>query len=40
MMNVLLVCFVLLVGVLVYGMHRWEKAMRVPGLGAVAETLA
>lgn len=31
MMNVLLVVYVLLVGVLVWIMHRWEKAMRIPG---------
>ncbi len=31
MMNVLLVVYVLLVGVLVWVMHRWEKAMRIPG---------
>ena len=33
MMNVLLVCYFLLVGVLVYLMHRWERAIRVPGFG-------
>jgi polar amino acid transport system permease protein len=33
MMNVLLVCYFALVGVLVYGMHRWERAIRVPGFG-------
>ncbi len=33
MMNVLLVCYFLLVGVLVYAMHRWERAIRVPGFG-------
>lgn len=31
LMNVLLVTYVALVGVLVYGMHRWERAMRIPG---------
>jgi polar amino acid transport system permease protein len=31
MMNVLLVIYVSLVGVLVYIMGRWERAMRVPG---------
>jgi polar amino acid transport system permease protein len=36
MMNVLLICYVVLVGVLVYTMHRWEKSMRVPGMGVVA----
>jgi polar amino acid transport system permease protein len=34
MMNVLLVCYFVLVGILVYGMHRWERAIRVPGFGA------
>jgi polar amino acid transport system permease protein len=33
MMNVLLVCYFLLVGVLVYAMHRWERAIRLPGFG-------
>ena len=33
MMNVLLVCYFLLVGILVYAMHRWERAIRVPGFG-------
>jgi polar amino acid transport system permease protein len=33
MMNVLLVCYVGLVGLFVYVMHRWERAMRVPGYG-------
>lgn len=33
MMNVLLVCYFVLVGVLVYAMHRWERAIRVPGFG-------
>ena len=33
MMNVLLVCYFVLVGVLVYVMHRWEHAIRVPGFG-------
>ena len=31
MMNVLLVIYVSLVGVLVYVMGRWERAMRIPG---------
>jgi len=35
MMNLLLVCYVSLVGILVWVMHRWEKAMRVPGMGAL-----
>ena len=34
MMNVLLVTYVLLVGVLVFVMGRWEKAMRIPGYSA------
>ena len=33
MMNVLLLCYFALVGLLVYMMHRWERAIRVPGLG-------
>jgi len=33
MMNVLLICYFVLVGVLVYVMHRWEHAIRVPGFG-------
>ncbi|MBB3066211.1 amino acid ABC transporter permease [Limibacillus sp. MBR-115] len=33
MMTFLLVAYVLLVGVLVMGMHRWERAMRLPGFG-------
>jgi len=33
MMNVLLICYVGLVGVLVYIMNRWEHALRVPGFG-------
>lgn len=31
LMNVLLVTFVALVGVLVYAMNRWERALRIPG---------
>ena len=31
MMNVLLVIYVSLVGMLVYGMGRWERRMRIPG---------
>ena len=27
------VVYILLVGVLVLGMHRWERAMRIPGYG-------
>ena len=33
MMNVLLFCYFGLVGLLVYVMHRWERAIRVPGFG-------
>lgn len=33
MMNVLLLVYIGLVGILVYVMHRWEHAMRVPGMG-------
>ncbi len=33
MMNVLLISYFVLVGFLVYGMHRWERAIRVPGFG-------
>ena len=33
MMNVLLICYFLLVGILVYLMHRWERALHVPGFG-------
>ena len=32
-MLVLFVSFILLVGVLVFGMNRWERAMRIPGYG-------
>src|SRR3954462_12259948 len=35
MMNVLLVIYVSLVGVLVYVMSRWERAMRIPGYSPV-----
>jgi polar amino acid transport system permease protein len=31
MMNVLLVVYTVLVGILVYAMARWERAMRIPG---------
>jgi polar amino acid transport system permease protein len=34
MMNVLLLCYVALVGVFVYIMNRWERAMKMPGFGA------
>ena len=33
MMNVLLVAYLVLVGIVVYAMHRWERALRVPGFG-------
>jgi polar amino acid transport system permease protein len=33
MMNVLLVCYILRVGLVVWLMHRWERAIRVPGFG-------
>ena len=38
MMSVLLICYVGLVGVLVFAMGRWEKAIRVPGIGLTART--
>jgi polar amino acid transport system permease protein len=34
MMNVLLLAYFLLVGIVVYLMGRWERAVRVPGFGA------
>jgi polar amino acid transport system permease protein len=33
MMNVLLLCYFLLVGIVVWMMGRWERAVRVPGFG-------
>lgn len=33
MMNVVWIVYLVLVGVLVWMMHRWEKAIRVPGFG-------
>lgn len=33
MMNVLLLTYILLVAVLVWVLHRWEKAIRIPGYG-------
>ncbi|MGH8820515.1 MAG: amino acid ABC transporter permease, partial [Rhodoferax sp.] len=33
MMNVLLLVYVFLVGMLVLVMHSWERAIRVPGFG-------
>jgi polar amino acid transport system permease protein len=32
-MAVLFVVYIVLVGILVFGMHRWERAMRIPGYG-------
>ena len=34
MMNVLLIMYFVLVGSLVWVMHRWERAIKVPGFGA------
>lgn len=34
MMIVVFIFYVALVGVLVWGMHRWERQMRIPGYGA------
>ena len=34
MMTFLLFVYVLLVGILVWGMHGWEKSMRLPGYGS------
>lgn len=34
MMNVLLVCYFVLVGVVVWVMQRWERALHLPGFGA------
>ena len=33
MMNVLLLSYVALIGVLVWILHRWERALRIPGYG-------
>src|SRR6185437_6024649 len=33
MMNVLLIIYVALVGILVWAMGRWERALRIPGYG-------
>ena len=33
MMNVLLITYVLLIAVLVWAMHRWERALHIPGYG-------
>jgi len=32
-MVVLFIAYIVLVGILVFGMHRWERAMRIPGYG-------
>jgi len=40
MMNVLLICYVGLVGLLVLVMNRWERALRVPGFGITARGMA
>lgn len=32
-MLVLFVSFIVLVGILVFGMHRWERSMQIPGYG-------
>ncbi|MXZ81456.1 MAG: ABC transporter permease subunit, partial [Gammaproteobacteria bacterium] len=32
-MLLLFVVYILLVAILVFGMHRWERAMRIPGYG-------
>ncbi len=34
-MLVLFIVFIILVGILVAGMHRWEKSLRIPGYGAI-----
>ena len=33
MMNVVWVVYIVIVGILVWMMHRWEKAIRIPGFG-------
>jgi polar amino acid transport system permease protein len=33
MMMILLFTYIGLVAILVFGMHRWERAMRLPGFG-------
>ena len=32
-MLLLFVVYIILVAILVFGMHRWEKAMKIPGYG-------
>ena len=34
MMNVLLVVYLVLVGLVAYVMNRWEKSLQLPGFGA------
>lgn len=36
MMNVLLVVYLILVGIVAWAMQRWERALRLPGFGAAA----
>jgi polar amino acid transport system permease protein len=36
MMNVLMVVYLLLVGLVALAMHRWERALRLPGFGAAS----
>ncbi len=36
MMNVLMVVYLLLVGIVALAMNRWERALRLPGFGAAA----
>ena len=33
-MLLMFVVYITLVGCLVFGMHRWERGMRIPGYGA------
>ena len=36
MMNVLMVIYLVLVGIVAWVMHRWERALRLPGFGAAS----
>ncbi len=36
MMNVLMVVYLILVGIVALAMHRWERALRLPGFGAAS----
>ena len=36
MMNVLMVVYLILVGLLAFVMHRWERALQLPGFGAAS----